>query len=87
MQSCQCVGTGWQPRGYIPLAAVLLLVLLPFYDRTPERSPLKRPLASGIATAGLAAIAFLTYQGATAPPPPKAGAGSLRLTAVRVRCA
>ncbi len=58
---------------YIPLAAVLLLLFLPFYDRTPGRSPLKRPVASGIATAALFAIAFLTYQGATAPPPPKAG--------------
>jgi ubiquinol-cytochrome c reductase cytochrome b subunit len=59
---------------YIPLAAVLLLFLLPFYDRTPGRSPFKRPLASGVATAAVAALAFLTYQGATAPAPPRAGA-------------
>ena len=66
----------WVPVAtfYIPLAAVLLLFLLPFYDRTPGRSPLRRPLASGIATAALAAVAFLTYQGATAPAPPAAGA-------------
>lgn len=59
---------------YIPLAGVLVLLLLPFFDRTPGRSPVKRPLASGLATAALAAIAVLTYQGAAAPPPPKAGA-------------
>lgn len=66
----------WIPLAtfYIPLAAVLLLVLLPFYDRTPGRSPLKRPLASGVATAALAAIVVLTYQGATAPAPSRAGA-------------
>ena len=59
---------------WIPLAAVLLLVLLPFYDRTPGRSPLARPMASGVATVALAAIVFLTYQGATAPAPPREGA-------------
>jgi ubiquinol-cytochrome c reductase cytochrome b subunit len=65
----------WTPVAtfYIPLAAVLLLLLLPFYDRTPGRSPLKRPVASGVAVVTLVAIAFLTYQGATAPTPPKAG--------------
>ena len=65
----------WVPVAtfYIPLAAVLLLFLLPFYDRTSGRNPLKRPLASGIATAVLGTIAFLTYQGATAPAPPAAG--------------
>jgi cytochrome c2 len=65
----------WTPVAtfYIPLAAVLLLVLLPFYDRSAGRSPLKRPVASGIAAVALAAIAFLTYQGAMAPTPPQAG--------------
>ncbi len=65
----------WVPIAtfYIPLAAVLLLFFLPFYDRTPGRSPLKRPVASGLATVVLVAIAALTYQGATAPAPPKPG--------------
>jgi ubiquinol-cytochrome c reductase cytochrome b subunit len=65
----------WTPVAtfYIPLAAVLILLLLPFYDRTSGRSPLKRPVASGVALLALVAIAFLTYQGATAPTPPKAG--------------
>ena len=58
---------------YIPLAAVLLLLFLPFYDRTSGRSPLKRPVATGVATAALLAMGALTYQGATAPAPPKAG--------------
>jgi ubiquinol-cytochrome c reductase cytochrome b subunit len=58
---------------YIPLAAVLLLLFLPFYDRTAARNPFRRPVASGLSVATLAIIALLTYQGATAPPPPKEG--------------
>lgn len=66
----------WTPVAtfYIPLTAIFLLLFLPFYDRTQGRSPLKRPFASSIATAALLAIALLTYQGAVAPAPPKAGA-------------
>ena len=63
----------WVPVAtfYIPLALVLLLLLLPFYDRTPGRSPLKRPIASGFAVVTLVIMAALTYQGATAPLPPR----------------
>lgn len=59
---------------YVPLAAILLLLILPFFDRTPGRSPLRRPLASTFATAALLAVAYLTYQGATAPAPSNASA-------------
>ena len=58
---------------WIPLAAVLLLLLLPFYDRTSGRSPVKRPAASAIAAFALSGVALLTYQGATAPAPPREG--------------
>lgn len=61
---------------YIPLVGVLLLLFLPFYDRTPMRNPFKRRAASSIATVVLSAIFYLTYQGATAPAPPKASATS-----------
>jgi mono/diheme cytochrome c family protein len=37
---------------------------------------LKRPLAAGIATVALVIIAALTYQGATAPAPPREGAAA-----------
>src|SRR5919204_6482687 len=37
----------------IPTLAMLLLVLLPFYDRNPERRPERRPIAT---TAALATI-------------------------------
>jgi ubiquinol-cytochrome c reductase cytochrome b subunit/menaquinol-cytochrome c reductase cytochrome b/c subunit len=48
----------------VPTICMILLFLLPFYDRSPERRIERRPvaLAAGIAT--IAAMAFLTYQGA-----------------------
>ncbi len=48
----------------VPTICMILLFLLPFYDRSPERRIERRPvaLAAGIAT--IAAIAFLTYSGA-----------------------
>jgi menaquinol-cytochrome c reductase cytochrome b/c subunit len=48
----------------VPTIAMILLFLLPFYDRKPERRPERRPIATvaGIATIG--AMAFLTYSGA-----------------------
>ncbi|HMK48950.1 MAG TPA: cytochrome b N-terminal domain-containing protein [Thermodesulfovibrionales bacterium] len=47
----------------VPQVLILLLVLLPFVDRGPERNPLKRPVAMafGIALAG--AIVALTIAG------------------------
>jgi menaquinol-cytochrome c reductase cytochrome b/c subunit len=53
----------------IPTVAMVLLLLLPFYDRNAERRIEHRPIAltSGILT--IIAIAYLTYLGATAGPP------------------
>jgi quinol---cytochrome c reductase cytochrome c subunit, bacillus type len=53
----------------IPTLAMVLLLLLPFYDRNPERRPERRPVAmiAGIMT--IIAIAYLTYLGATAGSP------------------
>ncbi len=42
----------------IPTICLMLLLLLPFYDRGPERHPLRRPIAT---TAGIATIAAMTY--------------------------
>lgn len=62
----------WMPVAtfYIPLVAVLVLLFLPFFDRTTGRSPLKRPVATSLGVLTLAVMAALTYQGATAPAPP-----------------
>jgi menaquinol-cytochrome c reductase cytochrome b/c subunit len=48
---------------------MILLFLLPFYDRGPERRPERRPIATITGIAVIAAMAFLTYQGAAAGPP------------------
>jgi ubiquinol-cytochrome c reductase cytochrome b subunit len=63
----------WEPFGIfmIVTAVLLVLFLLPFYDRSPERHPLRRPLATACAVLGVVGVLGLTYVGARAP-----GAGS-----------
>ena len=53
----------------IPTICLVLLLGLPFYDRGPERHPLKRPVATlaGIVTIG--AMLYLTILGAVAGSP------------------
>lgn len=58
---------------WIPTLGFLFLIVLPFLDRGPARSPVRRPFASLTGTAVMAGILFLTYKGATAPAPPGRG--------------
>ncbi len=53
----------------VPTICMILLFLLPFYDRSPERRIERRPIAlcAGIAT--IAAMAFLTYSGSNTGSP------------------
>jgi len=53
----------------IPTICMALLFLLPFYDRSPERNPARRPIATTAGALTIAAIAYLTYLGATAASP------------------
>jgi menaquinol-cytochrome c reductase cytochrome b/c subunit len=53
----------------IPTICLVLLALLPFYDRNPERRPERRPIATTAAIATIAAMAYLTYLGAHAEAP------------------
>jgi menaquinol-cytochrome c reductase cytochrome b/c subunit len=53
----------------VPTIAMVLLFLLPFYDRGPERDPRKRPLATTAGVLTIASMAFLTFLGAEAGPP------------------
>jgi quinol---cytochrome c reductase cytochrome c subunit, bacillus type len=53
----------------IPTLAMILLFLLPFYDRGPERRPERRPIATATALFVIGAMAFLTYSGANAGSP------------------
>ncbi len=65
-----------KPPSLVPLAAIgvpticmILLFLLPYYDRSPERRPERRPLAMAAAFFTIASMAFLTYEGAIAGSP------------------
>ena len=53
----------------IPTIAMILLFLLPFYDRGPERRPERRPIATAAGIFTIAAMAYLTYLGAAAGSP------------------
>jgi menaquinol-cytochrome c reductase cytochrome b/c subunit len=65
-----------KPPALVPLATIgvpticmILLFTLPFFDRSPERRPERRPIATTAGILTIAAIAFLTYQGANAGAP------------------
>jgi menaquinol-cytochrome c reductase cytochrome b/c subunit len=53
----------------IPTICMIMLFLLPFYDRSPERRPERRPVATLTAILIIGAMAYLTYEGAAAGPP------------------
>ena len=53
----------------IPTLCLVLLLLLPFYDRNPERDPRKRPVATIAGIMTIIAMAYLTIEGALAGAP------------------
>src|SRR4051794_9524223 len=53
----------------IPTICMILLFLLPFYDRGPERRPERRPIATAAGVFTIAAMGYLTYLRASAGPP------------------
>jgi quinol-cytochrome oxidoreductase complex cytochrome b subunit len=55
----------------IPTIAMVLLLLLPFYDRGPQRRPERRPIAMTALVLTVITMAYLTYAGANAGPPSK----------------
>jgi ubiquinol-cytochrome c reductase cytochrome b subunit/menaquinol-cytochrome c reductase cytochrome b/c subunit len=65
-----------KPPSLVPLATIgvptlgmILLFLLPFFDRRPERRPERRPIAMATFVFVAGAMALLTYQGANAGSP------------------
>jgi mono/diheme cytochrome c family protein len=48
---------------------MILLFLLPFFDRGPERRPERRPIATLTGILVIAAMGYLTYEGAAAGSP------------------
>lgn len=55
----------------IPMLAMILLLLLPFYDRSPERRPERRPVATTAGILAILAMGYLTYAGGVAGAPGK----------------
>ena len=53
----------------IPTICLILLLLLPFYDRGPERIPWRRPIASIAGIMVIISMGYLTYMGASAGSP------------------
>jgi mono/diheme cytochrome c family protein len=53
----------------VPTICLVLLMLLPFYDRGPERRPERRPIATTAGILTIVAIGYLTYLGAAAGSP------------------
>ena len=53
----------------IPTICMVLLLLLPFYDRNPERRPERRPIATTAGLLTIVAMAYLTFLGAAAGSP------------------
>jgi menaquinol-cytochrome c reductase cytochrome b/c subunit len=53
----------------VPTICMVLLFLLPFYDRNPERRPERRPIATLAGIFTIIAMAYLTYLGAVAGSP------------------
>ena len=53
----------------VPTICMIMLFLLPFYDRSPERRIERRPIALAAGLATILAIAYLTYEGANAGSP------------------
>jgi ubiquinol-cytochrome c reductase cytochrome b subunit len=55
----------WEPVGTvgIPLAIVLILLLVPFADRNPERNPARRPFAMAGGLLALLIVVFFTIAG------------------------
>ncbi len=65
-----------KPANLVPLATIgvpticmILLFLLPFYDRNPERRPERRPVATAAGIFTIIAMGYLTYLGASAGSP------------------
>jgi menaquinol-cytochrome c reductase cytochrome b/c subunit len=59
----------WLATFGIATICMVLLLLLPFYDRNPERRPERRPVAMTAMVLTILAMAYLTYEGANTGAP------------------
>ena len=65
----------------VPTICMILLFLLPFYDRSPERRIERRPVALAAGVATIAAMAYLTYSGANTGSPNTVDLSALKIPA------
>ena len=62
----------------MPTICMILLFLLPFYDRSPERRPERRPIATIAGIFVIVAMGYLTYLGAAAGSPTRSRSSAER---------
>jgi len=60
----------------VPTVGMVVLLLLPFFDRSPERRPERRPIAMTVLVLTVASMAYLTLKGAVAERAPSAACPS-----------
>src|SRR4051794_37473883 len=53
----------------VPTIGMVVLLLLPFFDRGAERRPERRPIAMTVLVLTVVSMAYLTWKGASAGPP------------------
>jgi ubiquinol-cytochrome c reductase cytochrome b subunit len=74
----------WVGVVLLPLLALLVLVLLPFVDRGPERRLSRRPFAGAVAAVLAVGVSYLTAAAVLTTPPTSAEERGLRLNAMQV---
>jgi ubiquinol-cytochrome c reductase cytochrome b subunit len=74
----------WVGVVVLPGLFFLFLILLPFLDRGPRRSPRYRPISTAIGVLSVVAVAFLTWRAVQTTPPVLAENRAERLTATEV---
>ncbi len=74
----------WVGVVVLPALFFVFLVLLPFLDRGPRRSPRYRPISSAVGGLSVIAVAFLTWHAVQTTPPALADDRNSRLTSTEV---
>ena len=74
----------WVGVAVVPALFFIFLIVLPFLDRGPRRSPRYRPISIALGVISILGIAVLTWQAVLTMPPALADDRSSRLTATEV---
>lgn len=70
---------------FLPTLAVLILIVLPFLDRSSRRHFLRRPVVFGVTVIMVLGIVFLTIQAYREAPPPAEAAGGDQTAALYIK--